>query len=1135
MLSRMKRLCFLLLAGSGFAFVPFGNSQVADENASVASEETVVDDAVSGTAQPVEPIFAPAAATDAAVPESVESLAEEALGKKPAAETPVAEPVAAEPVAEAPAAEPAAEPVVAEPVAAEPAAETPAVEAPAVAAEPVAEPVVAEPAAEPAAEPVVAEPVVAEPAAETPAVEAPAVAAEPVAEPVVAEPAAEAPAAEPAVAAESVAAEPAAEAPAVAAEPAAEPVVAEPVAAEPAVTAESPAEPVVTEPKAEEQADVSAPNTQGAEKAEDVSDLVSKTLKEVANEGPKKDKAAGTDGAEDVSDIISKAMKDVAKEGIPAMPEIKPIDPVSANIESEVLNAKRAYELHASANIAQADAAFKKKDYITAIPLYKEALKDIGNRREVAVLKKQAKENLAQCYYQRGIYLLKDRDFDNAKISAGLAAESGHPKARDLIDLIEKKRVEPPPPPAPVKRKARISSDEYKKLNSTNSDKLKLGREFYASGELDQAANMYKAVLAVDPQNTEAIRLLEKVNLRKYDVLSHEVDATRKGMIADVRKAWTPQNYVDIDMKPDIGPTGPSSISTNDVRKLQEKMNKIVIPEVDFRQANINDVVQELQNLSVEHDPETDANAPKGINLVLNLGQNAAAAPAAEAPAAEVALGAEPAAPAAGDAGGIPLITFNARFISLLEALKIITNVANLEYRIQGRVVMIVPPNFPTMAIEHRMYNVMPSVGERILAARGEMGGGGGGGAGEVQAMEGAGPLPGAFADWKMFFMDLGVKWPLGSSIKHLPSIGKLSVANTPDNLAVFEQILNQLNVVPKQISIEARFVEVNQTDMDALGFEWLLSDPWELASNKNDSGKMLAQRQRVTMDSGADGFTKGLRYAAQDMAKLGGTGNVAAGLADNMLTISSAMTNPELTLIIHALQQKGNADLLSSPNVTTQSGQEATIKVVTEYIYPTDFQVTPITATSGGGGGFSQIVGGIVEPSAFETREVGVILQVLPEVSPEGQMINLTLTPQVISEPEWKDYGTEYTDAQGNTQKLPMQQPFFHSRSVSTTLSIYNGATVVLGGMITENRVSVDDKIPFLGDLPLIGRLFRSKFEQTVKKNLLIFVTAKLLDPSGRHIKETGESLYSQTVPKSIAPVGAPAADAAAAPVVAP
>jgi len=208
-------------------------------------------------------------------------------------------------------------------------------------------------------------------------------------------------------------------------------------------------------------------------------------------------------------------------------------------------------------------------------------------------------------------------------------------------------------------------------------------------------------------------------------------------------------------------------------------------------------------------------------------------------------------------------------------------------------------------------------------------------------------------------------------------------------------------------------------------------------------------------------------------------------------------------------LERKGHSDILSAPKITTQAGQEAVIKVVTEYLYPTEFTVTPLQATDNLG--VSRIIGGIVEPSGFEMREVGVILVVIPDVAEDGSMINLSMTPEVVSEPTWMQYGSEYT-VQEVTQILPMPQPFFHTRSLQTTISVYNGATVAMGGMITELRNSVDERIPFLGDIPLIGRLFRNQYEESIKRNLMIFVTAKLVDPAGRVVKQqTGETYVTK------------------------
>jgi general secretion pathway protein D len=109
------------------------------------------------------------------------------------------------------------------------------------------------------------------------------------------------------------------------------------------------------------------------------------------------------------------------------------------------------------------------------------------------------------------------------------------------------------------------------------------------------------------------------------------------------------------------------------------------------------------------------------------------------------------------------------------------------------------------------------------------------------------------------------------------------------------------------------------------------------------------------------------------------------------------------------------------------------------------------------------------------------------------------------------------------------MEQPFFKERSIDTHISIYNGATIVMGGLITEERRSMEDKIPFLGDIPFIGRLFRSRSEWSNKRNLLLFVTARLVDPRGRQV--TLGSGDDTAAPTTGAPAGGAAEQAAVTP----
>lgn len=771
---------------------------------------------------------------------------------------------------------------------------------------------------------------------------------------------------------------------------------------------------------------------------------------------------------------------------------------------------RKAYKTHLRQTLVSADAALKASRHEDAIRFYEEArrlIRSIGNRPEDRAEKDAAEAGLAEAYYRHALYLKKRGSYADAANLARLATGMGHPQAPrlagELRDILEK-----PPVAKEVTPKPRWQEPDYRGAMQKVGDLLRLGRQHMVSGEMDRARAMFEAVLAEDPENTEAMRMLEKIGNASYDSATAELEATKANMIADIRKSFNPRDYGTKMEERDLWQEWEKKQKQqpkieSDRLKILDKMKAIKIPEIDFRQANINDVITFLQQQSVECDDISKGEEEKGVNIILNLAAGAVAAQA-PTPADPFAAAAGTGAPTGGEE--VPLITFSARYITLYEALKIVTEVAGLKFTVSGSVVMVMHRDAPERELLTRMYDVLPSVGDKIDIVSPAFARGGGSGRSDFIGLD-----PNATSttrgDWKEFFGNLGVGWPTGSSIKHIPEIGKIIVKNTPDNLTTFESVLSVLNVVPYQIEIESRFVEVAQDDLNSLGFEWNLTDDWEVATKKSTSGDYLGNQQKIQI--GAGSFTSGLRYTSDVNAQ----GDIAVA-DDKLLTVASVLTNPELELVLHALQQKSNTDLLSAPKVTTQSGLEATLKVVTEYIYPTSFEVTGLSSTSGAAGN-STTTGAVVEPSNFETREVGVILSVLPEVSPEGQMINLTMSPEVVSEPEWYNYGSTYTDQDGNTQTLNMPQPFFHTRSIQTSISVYNGATVVMGGLISEVRSTVDDKIPFLGDIPLIGRLFQSRYDDSSKRNLLIFVTARLVDPAGRPVKRTdtlGDVLSSGT-----------------------
>jgi general secretion pathway protein D len=137
--------------------------------------------------------------------------------------------------------------------------------------------------------------------------------------------------------------------------------------------------------------------------------------------------------------------------------------------------------------------------------------------------------------------------------------------------------------------------------------------------------------------------------------------------------------------------------------------------------------------------------------------------------------------------------------------------------------------------------------------------------------------------------------------------------------------------------------------------------------------------------------------------------------------------------------------------------------------------------------------------------------------VGPDGTTIDLNLVPQVVEFEGFINYGSPIFGVNPNlvsgttvptillTENV-INQPVFSTRKVTTNVSVWDGQTVVLGGLMREDVQKTEDKVPIIGDIPLVGRAFRTNTEQHTKKNLVIFVTARIITPAGVPLNEEEE-----------------------------
>lgn len=145
---------------------------------------------------------------------------------------------------------------------------------------------------------------------------------------------------------------------------------------------------------------------------------------------------------------------------------------------------------------------------------------------------------------------------------------------------------------------------------------------------------------------------------------------------------------------------------------------------------------------------------------------------------------------------------------------------------------------------------------------------------------------------------------------------------------------------------------------------------------------------------------------------------------------------------------------------------------------------------------------------------EVGPILDVVPDVLSDGYTINLTLIPSLI---EFSGYQNppslgSFSASGLNVVLLPTALPEFSVREVTTTVNVWDGQTVVLGGLVNSLIMEEKDTVPVLGDVPILGRLFQSTQKTETKRNLMIFVTATLIDPAGNRVHSDDELPFAQT-----------------------
>jgi general secretion pathway protein D len=321
-------------------------------------------------------------------------------------------------------------------------------------------------------------------------------------------------------------------------------------------------------------------------------------------------------------------------------------------------------------------------------------------------------------------------------------------------------------------------------------------------------------------------------------------------------------------------------------------------------------------------------------------------------------------------------------------------------------------------------------------------------------------------------------------------------IALIANQTAIAEETNNQ-----PQIHIKARFFEVERNNDPASGPDWYLGG--------FPNGPVIA--------NGRSAFPPATPSSAIPFGSF--PSNTAAiqmtGPASNRL-LTGILSSSNARITVQALGSRPLTKLLAKPECVTTSGRQTQMRATVVQTVLTN--INPLALKPPG----------VSSNELFLTQriECGPVLDVVPSVLADGYTLNLTATAYVT---EFLGYDKPANSVtvfnNGKKQTVPVPLPKFRTQSISAHVNLFDGQTLVLGGPVvsavqtTKNKVPFPGDLPLLGDLPLIGRLFLSQTEYPVKKKLVVFVTATIVDPAGNRVHSDDELRQIQEKAKSDVP----------------
>lgn len=798
-------------------------------------------------------------------------------------------------------------------------------------------------------------------------------------------------------------------------------------------------------------------------------------------------------------------------------PQVGAQDAEGASVAAQETARRQQSMRDAMQKIQEARTAYTAGRYSDAVDLYREALSVVSAAPASEKQVKFIKDSLADALVAKGMDYRKVGRSDEAVefMQEALTLSPGHKfAAHELAKTQDPVRTNPALTPQHVG-----NVEEVNRL-------LTLGYGYYELGNYDKAIETFESVLRIDRYNSAASRGLETAQKRRQEYYSAAHDSFRAKALADVDAAWNTapevQESTSVLAVTEAGSVVRQDAETED--KIVAALREMILPQIVFEDAPIKDVIEALQ-AQISRFEAQGIDAGRKINIVTNFGDK-------ESEGYKTITS--------------RLVSLNLNDISLYDLLNVLDKQLGIIHYVTPYGVELSFSGRDFGPMVERVYTVPPHFFDSKVEEEED----------EEDDFSSSSRVAVKRVNPVVALKEMGVSFPEGANARYDAASRLLTVRNTMYNQEEIEELISMPLETDRAVVLNVIAMEINETDLNELGFEWMFNfslTPHMYAAGVKDVlfGDVAAVptgNLQEPLPSKTYSATEGLRsgssvISADNMDTLISKGK--AGLYDpgrkapGIFSFRGIWDSGDVTMIMRGASQKKGADIMTNPRIIMSPGRDEQVVFanVNEMFYPETYAEPQISTGSfylGSVGGSSSsssrdvygqsIMASPAHPEAFvrfgmtedSVGGVGSVVQIhSASVAPDGQHVTLALTVTINEFEGFVNWGTPIesyltAETQASATRVTLSnnmilKPVFKRRMQNTKLTVGSGAVVVMGGLKEARSVKYEDKLPVLGDLPMVGRLFRSEGEEKVRKAFLMFVKVDVVDPTGRSVG-TGE-----------------------------